>query len=410
MKKLFALTLALLMALSCVIASAETVNIHLTIDRDQAASLSPQDSQKMTDTVLALVNALGVNVITDAEGVQIDLDLKGQSALSLGFATTGQGLSVVSTLFPNYMVTISTKTLEQYAKSMADMVTSKSGASTQDMAAISEAFTGYATKFGEAISASATLGTPVTGNYEYEGYAFDTMVPVTVDVPAASEALKTFVNDILNDKAIMSAVEASAKSSGQEFDAKSFKSDLDEMLTHCPDTVTAEYYCFSDNSSPAFYLVGEARYTGKDQDSYAYSLLHREDNGLTLMVWDYEHDMQFSFQYSEGAFRIDCYSGDDYYGFDMTFTTGDPSQVDINVYYQNPEKPLANLAFTSATGGTHTLSLDQGSRTVVALEDIMENSDNAEGLVNDIMNNGLGTLMAVIQAVPEASNLMSLFM
>lgn len=413
MKKLLALALALLMAMSCVIASAETYGIHLNIDRDQATALiapdGSDDQKTLVDTVVALLNALGVNVSTDDEGAQIDLDLKDQPVLSLAFATDDQGISVVSNLFPNYMVTISQDTITEYMKNVPGVSAATGASNGQDMTAVTEAVSGYVSKFSESITASATLGDPETGSYAYEGYTFDTMIPVTVDVPAAAEAFKTFITDLANDPTVRPVIEASLKSSNSDTDLDSLVSELDDLMTHCPESVTSEFYCFGDGSSSAFYLVGEGTYADKDNPSFAYSLLHKEDDSLAFTLSIDESNITIGFQYTEGAIRVDYYQGETYCGFDMTFSAGDPSQANINLYYMNANDPLISLAFTAAEGNNRTLSTTQDGRTVVALEDIIANSDNAEGLVNDIMNNGLGSLMTVISAVPEASNLMNLF-
>ena len=89
MKKLFALILALLLALSCTSAFARTVYTKVTVDREQAKALfsgfgMPEAQMATVDPILSLVNALGVRVTTAEDGAQVDLDLNGADAMSMG--------------------------------------------------------------------------------------------------------------------------------------------------------------------------------------------------------------------------------------------------------------------------------------------------------------------------------------
>lgn len=89
MKKKLALVLALMLALTCTAAFADTVYTRVTIDRGLAKQLLPgmgvgKDAMAIVDPVLAVVNALGVNVTSVEDGVQVDLDINGNPALTLG--------------------------------------------------------------------------------------------------------------------------------------------------------------------------------------------------------------------------------------------------------------------------------------------------------------------------------------
>ena len=61
----------------------------------------------------ALINALDVNVTILDDGGQADLDLGGRDALSAGIQADDQGITVMSTLFPNYAITVSQDMLAQ---------------------------------------------------------------------------------------------------------------------------------------------------------------------------------------------------------------------------------------------------------------------------------------------------------
>lgn len=139
MKKLLALLLALIMALGCAAASAETVYTKIAVNHDAAKALMagfgmPEDQMGMVDPILAIVDALGIKVITVEDGAQIDLDFNGADALSLGCAMDGENITLVSTLFPSYVLTMKTETIGQMMQSfMPGMAGGESGAGGMTM-------------------------------------------------------------------------------------------------------------------------------------------------------------------------------------------------------------------------------------------------------------------------------------
>ena len=73
--------------------------------------------------------------------------------------------------------------------------------------------------------------------------------------------------------------------------------------------------------------------------------------------------------------------------------------------------PLATVRVEIAAGGARTLSLDAEGRETLAVEDAMSDQTGAatQGLLGDIMMNGLGGLMGTLtEQVPEVSALMAM--
>ena len=169
MKKLFALILALLLTLSCTSAFAHTVTTRLTVDREQAKALfsgfgMPEAQMATVDPILSLVNALGVRVTTAEGGAQVDLDLNGADALSVGWASDDADVNIVSTLFPNYYLTLSNETIAQIMTQMAQNMPGaggEGGAGGFDMAAMQAVFGGYYQKWLAACTAAGIPGEPV---------------------------------------------------------------------------------------------------------------------------------------------------------------------------------------------------------------------------------------------------------
>lgn len=421
MKKLFALMMALMLALSCAFACADTIYTQVTIDTEQATQLlsgfgMPEEQMGLVTPVIALVNALGVNVTTAADGAQVDLDLNGEPALSLGWATDEAGASIVSSVFPNYILTIQNETIEGMMQQMGGGEGGEGGLGGFDFAAMGEVFGGYYSKWFTSCAAAAQPGEPVSGEYEFYGVAFDTMVPITVDVPTLKAATETLMDDILSDPTAMGMIQGMAQSiaqsSGQEFDATGFedqfKAGFEEWIAHFPETVTAEFYANSDGSE-GFYLKGGSVMEGSDEAAVTYDMLYQDEQHMIMNCsTGGEGAMDMSFKLEGTDMRMDFSMQGMYFGLGMSFPEG---EFDLDVYFMNPDAPLVCVKVTMAEGGERTLPVDGAGKTTLALEEVMANgnSEAAQGLYADIQANGLGALLgAVMQAVPELGSLMGM--
>ncbi len=430
MKKLFALILALLLILSCTSAFARTVTTKLTIDSEQAKSLIsgfgvPEAQLATMDPIFSLVNALGVRVTTAEDGAQVDLDLNGADALSLGWASDDAGVNIVSTLFPNYYLTLSNETLTQMLTQIAQNMpgaSNEGGAGGFDMAAMQSVFGGYYQKWMEACMAAGIPGEPVEVKYEYENYVFDTMVPVTVDMEAITEATTELLNELLNDPVAMSMLQGMAQgiaqSSGATFDPETFEADLIagfvEWMAHFPDEVNAEVYTNANDESGMFYMYAESYYEGEEIPFFTAYMLYENaqnmDMGYVMNITDDETGesviMTAGFAMKDTDMKMSFAMDGIYYGLNMSFNDGN---MTFDVFFMNDEAPLMTITVEITEGGDRTLPVDNAGKTVLAVEEIMQNanSEAAQGLYGDIQANGLGALLgAVMQQVPELGSLM----
>ena len=115
---MLALILATVMlVMTCTYAVAGTIFVEPSVDQEAVNNLAagfgvPEEQMGMVGPVLAIVNALGIKVGLFDDGAQVDLDLNGKEALTLGLAMGEEGATVVSTLFPNYIVTAKNETID----------------------------------------------------------------------------------------------------------------------------------------------------------------------------------------------------------------------------------------------------------------------------------------------------------
>ena len=419
MKKLLALLVALVMALGCAMASAETIYVKTALNHEAVNSLiasfgMPEEQAGMIDPILSLVDALGIKVIAVEDGAQIDLDFNGSEALSLGCAADEKALTLVSTLFPNYALTLQFDTLTQLMNSFMPGAGEGGEASGMDLNAMMEPFMGYFSRLMEACASAAVPGEPVPGEYEFEGVKFDTLVPIAVDVPAIAESVKALADEMLNDPAVLSAIQGMAQgmaqSTGQAFDVEELKKGLDEWMAHFPDTVAAEYYTNSDGS-PAFYMQGESAYEGKEEASFGYTMLFLNETNMKMSYWDKESDMSGAIEMTGNSFRLDFAMAGMTFAFDLTYELGENSVFVCKLYFMDLENPLVTVTVTVSAEGARTLPVETEGKNVLPIETLLNGEGDLNGLLGDLMTNGLGGLMASLtEAVPEMGGLLGMFM
>lgn len=426
MKKLLALILALMLALGCASAFAQTVVTKVTVGREQALALAsgsgvPDDQLGIIDAALAVVNALDVRVTTVEDGAQVDLGLNDEDALSLGWATDEAGVAVVSTLFPNYYLTITNETIESMMEQMAASMPGGSGeGGGMDTAAMEAVFGGHLQKWMEACAAAGQPGEPEAVEFEYDNYVFDTMVPVTVDMAAITEATRQLLDDLLADEAAMAMLQGMAQGmaqSGGTFNPETFEADFkagfEEWMAHFPDTVNAELYTNSDGSE-TFYMIAESSYEGSEAPFFTCYMLYEDaqnmDMGFTMDVTDEATSetatMTAGFTMKDTDMMMYFDMAGMYMGLNISVVEPD---VVIDVFFMNADAPLLTVAVEITDDGDRTLPVEADGKTVLAVEEIMANgnSEAAQGLYADIQANGLGALMGVaMQQVPELGQLM----
>ena len=425
MKRLLSLFLSVMM-LACVPALAEepaaaaqaeppaasavqTVCAQLSIDRDAARSVMeksgmPEERISAVDPVLAVLSALGIRVTGADRGIQIDLDLKGTDILSLGAKKSENGLLIGSTLFPDYLITVSEETLAGMMRQYLPMMPAGgSGEGGADMKALAASLLVYVRKYTEACTAAVTAGSPEKVDFDVEGCAFDTLTSMNVDTAAIADATKTLISDLLNDR-VVSGMLQSVPGFRAEERLKAAEEALSEEKV--PD-VTVNVYTSSEVSG-SFYAVSEVTAKGAEDAAFRAAALSPGDGTGTIGIQVFEAGINISAAYFPDGIFISYISEQEYYA--LSIRLEDDSTVRMEAYITDTEKPLAVLTVTSSEGGERTLSLDPEGKTLVKPEDLTggQSAESSAGLTQEIMTN-LGTLMMkAAGAVPEFGSLMTM--
>lgn len=427
MRKLMALILALLLALPCAPAFAQTVYTRVTVDREQAKMLisgfgMPEAQLSMADPILSLLNALGVRVTSVEDGAQVDLDLNGEDALSLGWTSKGADYAIVSTLFPNHYLTLSNDTLSQMMAQMAQNMPGTGDSGGFDPAAMQNVFGSYYRRWMRACTAAGQPGQPVSVEFQYRDYEFDTMVPVSVDMTAITTATSALLDELLADPAAMGMLRGMAQGmsqgSGAAFNPETFDSDFKagfkEWMAHFPDEASAEVYTKTGDTSGRFYMNAKSFHEGEADPFFTSYMLYGNaqnmDMGYTMDLTDDKTGetirMTAGFAMKNSTMKMYFDMGGMYYGLNMRLKSGDMA---FDVFFMNADHPLLSVAVQITDGGNRTLSMDAEGRTKMAVEEFMAdaNSEAAQSLYGDIQANGLSALMSIaLQQVPDLSGLL----
>ncbi|MBR2697022.1 MAG: hypothetical protein IKE76_00370 [Clostridia bacterium] len=435
MKKLLATLLALVLALSCTLSLAETagapalptctVTGSYTVDREVlAAALAAFGADERTaavaDAVAAVMNELGERLIVADNGVEIALSLKGTDLITLVGELTDDGVSLGSSIIPSHVLTVSGETIANALQSASGET--GSALAGLDFNALGEAVGSHAETFANSCVSAVTYGDPVPGDYVLDGISYNVMVPMNVDLEAIINALNTFIADISADESIQAAL--------KQLEEKGFSitsEDSEPLSTENLPKLDFEAYMTMDeegNTTGATDVVFKV-YPPESEEVATMGDVFVDDEHVRVIVQIFDTEnadaTPVNVLYETSAIgeghqhRMEFYIGEMYFGFVCTVTNDDVITVDSDVYVLDSEKPLLCEKVVIAQGGERTVALNDGSKEVVAVEDLLE-GENAESLRSTLMMealfSGIGGIVAgASEAMPEeVGALMSLFM
>ena len=434
MKKLLATLLALVLALSCTLSLAETagapalptctVTGSYTVDREVlAAALAAFGADERTaavaDAVAAVMNELGERLIVADNGVEIALSLKGTDLITLVGELTDDGVSLGSSIIPSHVLTVSGETIANALQSAGGET--GSALAGLDFNALGEAVGSHAETFANSCVSAVTYGGPVPGDYVMDGISYNVMVPINVDMEAIMNALDTFMNAITADENVQAAVKQ-LEDKGFNFSADNSEPLADEPLPK----LDFEAYMTMDeegNTTGATDVVFKVYPPESEEVATMGDVLVEDDRvRVIVQIFDTEDadatpvNVMYEVNSIDGGqqHHMELYVNDMYFGFVCSVAVKDAVTIDSEVYVLDSEKPLLCENVVITQDGQRTVALNDGSKQVIALEDLIE-GENAESLRNTLMMealfSGIGGIVAgASEAMPEeVGALMSLF-
>lgn len=436
MKKILALLLALMMALSCVGAVAEETQSNepafalpsFTLTWEEAldvdAILSLLSDFGLDETLVAqaqailplLANTNGQIVFAD-NGVEFDLGLKGQNVLSVGAELTEEGITLASDILPSYVLTLSTETIQAVVEQVITQFTSQSEAlSGVDMNALAESLMTYAMQYSAALSGAVTMGEPEFGEYVFEdkNLEFNCKMPIIVDMEAIKDAVLTLMDQIKNDEAFGSLFSALG-SMGMNVDLSSSE-DVNVIM---PNVEVNAYTIVDEEGKQAddmtFVTVDVS--AAEEELTMAVNVCVLVDEGtVAVEVKVPEQNIAFTFyaEPTETGVVLSCiFEGMGIEAMElMNINTAEGLNLYSEFYLMDLENPISVDQLTFGMGGERTFAVQDENKTVFPVEQLMADTEGEAmgALLGDVMSNGLGNLIAKVSEIlpDEVAALMSM--
>jgi len=433
MKKMLAVLLTLMLALSCTLAMAEapaapaaqpfpglTIESEYDVDRAALTNLLTQigldeNMVKIIDTVAALIDQAGEKVVICNEGVQADVLLKGQSLMNFVTLIGQNDLTIGSNLVPNYALNIS---FEEIGALVLSKVQEQSDIiNNLDMAAIQEALTNHINEYVETCTTAIIPGEVQQGDFVMDGVSYNVMMPMKVDMPTIVDATNTLIYNLSTDETIQTAlVQLALMGVNVNFEG------VDEGYTiidpaHLP-AVAIEVYMNvnekgeqSDPTQVTVYVVpaGETSaattvITKVNGNNVTVDAQFTSGKDKISLLYAMDRDPQDPFGVNA---RMDAYLNDFYVGVAAVTASNEESiTADAYLYVLDTEKAIAEEHGAITMNGALTEGVSDKA-TVLTLSDLTgENAEDAiGGLGMDLLLNGLGgVLSTATQLMPDEVN------
>lgn len=433
MKKLLALVMALMMALSCFTALAEepakktglsfelpaiTVTDEITLNEEAIMALLPimsgisEESVAMFQPIIALLNNLSFKAVTDEYGLQFDVNLKGQNILTLAGEMTENGVALATDLLPSYAFTLSYETIKQAME--ARNLKIQEVLANVDMEKLVANVMSYSMQYSSIIMSSVTMGETEFGEFYIEAndYTFNTCTPITVDTEAIAAAVATLAEQLKNDETVNSLISA--------LNNAGFPVQLNGGINIVLPKVAAWTYANVDEEGYSLdgvtYIVVEATFDDPSKDFDVKVLVNENGVMVTVFVPTLDTDVVMAVNPTDNGLVmvIETEIQEMYIGAKATLFIGETINLDCDLFFQDPENPILCEKVVVAFEGERTFTVLGENKTVVDAADLVGETINDElrsSLLGDVYN-GLNGLLAKAAAVmpEEVTALMNLMM
>ena len=437
MKKLLAVLLALMLALSCTLAMAETtettqatetaaaqpfpgmtIESEYNVDRDTLKTVLVKmgmDEAMITlvDTIAAIVDETGEKVVIANNGFQAEVLMKGNSLVNLVGLINDKGITLGSNLVPNHTLDITFEELGAMVYQAIQQAQAEDPTNGLDLVGLQKVVTEYVNDFTMTCSTEAlTTGTPEQGEFEYDGNTYNIKVPMEVSLPVVLEATKELIENLQNDETVQTALLQLALN-GVNVDLGDTDS-LDEIDPATLPVVKVEIYATVDEngtqSGPSLvgvYVVpvGETTpattvYTTVDGKNVKVDAQFVSNGDTTDVVFAMDCDPNDPFGTNS---RLDINAGDFYTGLAVVTSSNDDSiRFDAYGYLQDTEKPIITESGSIIMNGALTLGVSD-SATKITLADLTgeKAGDVVGSLMSDLSGSAISILMTAYNSVPE---------
>ena len=436
MKKIVALLLALVMALSATLALAEpaqTPNDGLilastvNVDRDKAAQFMDEmkldeKTRKLVDSALAVVNATTDQLIIAENGVRYEVFLNETEVLCLTIGKSDEGLVVLSNLIPGHALTVSNDTV--------DVATGVLGIASEISRAVrvereTEAYKAaltmqpYFTAFIEDLLSAMRLGDEEKGEFVLQnGKSYNTRMSISFDRQGVADALNNLFGKMLQDSLILTVL-VNALVTDEDLANSAIVADNVPVIDI---NLYANKDDKSEDLSPDKAFAASLTMPGQSE-VYAFEIHQGKDSVQTLLNIpgaDGKGGISADFGFvpydreingSSASLQVNV--NGDYYGDVFTIGLDEDKEVltaENALYIKDSEKPLATV-HTAIQGGVQPLDLSIGDRHAISVESLLmgeESEKLKKELTGEVVLSGLSIIGTATKAVPEFADLLAL--
>lgn len=438
MKRIVALMLALVIALSASLAFAEqtkeaspaglVLTSSIDVERSAVGEIMDNlgadgDRRAIVDSALAVLNTVNDRLIIAGNGIDYRLSMNDVELMSVTGGMTDEGIVLLSSLIPNYALTLSADTLGKVAEvyGLLEEISAslKSDKNPSAVEEVFEALVPHIEDFMDKAISAVRLGEPEKGVFELgENVSYNTRQPIGVDTQLVDDALKDTMSKIVADEKVVAALDRLDLS----------VDDVRNLTIVCErvPVVDMNLYSYTDDSgaeiSPdkCFSVVitpPEREAAGVTFDLHIWeksidavlSISGDDENGGVTATFDF---IPFDQEAAVGGMAMAVDANGSYFAVSGVITpNADNSALTLSnaLYIQDPAKPLG-AATTTIEPADAPLDLSIGDREAVPMESLFGKAGKKmrRKLKNSVMLSGLSIIATATEAVPEVSNLLNL--
>ena len=285
MKKLFALMLALMLALGCVsFAGAEdaaapevveavpaaaagssgTINLRLKLNPDgitAIAGAAGESAAQQIKPIVELVNALVITMTSDGKDAEMIITANDTAVAGLGVIRNDGKMLLVSDLFPKYALAIDQQAMGGAASAAGGFTMPQISMSEEQAAALMAPFA----KVGEQLQAK--IGEPETVEETMYGATFTVKTPINLTTKELLEIVMPAVKEVISQEAFTSVIDQmKAQGMNVNFSAEEINKKIDELLEKKDEELPAlDASLFSNEAGDSMFIL----HLDKDSDSVA---------------------------------------------------------------------------------------------------------------------------------------------
>ena len=419
MKKLIALLLAALMAMTGTLACAEavptppmTIANAITFDHDACKKIMTDmgldaEQIEVVEGMMALIEASGQRLIVAEDGFEYTVILGGNTVATLAGDLTPEGVSIGSNLFPHYVLTVSNATIDDVkarftAEAQAEAVTESVGL----MSEFISLYWVYNSELMNLVKSAVVVGGPEKGEYAIDGDTYNAMLPVSVDTRGIADGVADLADRLIHSEPVVK-LQALLKSIDIDIPLET------PVIGDVPAIQAKAYACQDESGNvngPVYVEVGVAGTEGASPLIQAQVRVDGKNVRLKFEVPGIASDVQYEqFQSDAGGFaRLDVNVGEVYAGLALEATLGDDSHLSFNVYYPDQSKPLVKDDIAVTAGGQRMYPVEGKNKTVLSVEGLMAGEEQGAWLylLADVARYSVVEILSISnQSQPAIENL-----